>query len=256
MKNIVKISTLILISSFSLSAHSAGWEGLIQNLTQTRADLEGLAKETESLQKEKQAELDQWQQRKIDLDTQVQREKLRELQLAEKTKRIDSRVRTQNKVDPAAQKKLLTWISGLETWVQSSIPFEHTQRLQNLKNFKDRVHKGNESLEFILADLWHFMESETKLAQTNEFIIMDITLDGVTKKAEVARLGVQSLFAITPDGKTLQAKRQKNEWSWVPVSASDEDTSIHLLVKNLKSKNFTGYYTLPVEKSQAMGASL
>jgi hypothetical protein len=247
---------LVLILLSSSLAFAAPWEGLIQNLTQTRADLEGLSKETDSLQKEKQSELDQWQQRKTDLDSQVQREKLRELQLAEKVKRVDSRVRRENKADPAGQKKILVWIASLETWVQSSIPFQQNQRLQSLKNFKDRVNKGKESLEFILADLWQFMESEIKMAQTNEFIIMDISLDGAPKKAEVARLGVQSLFAITPDGKIYQAKKQSKEWTWISVNSSDEETSIQLLVKNLKSKNYSGYYFLPVEKSQQMGASL
>lgn len=248
--------TTILTLLISSPLMAAEWEGLIKNLTQNRAEVETLSKETDSIQREKQAELDQWVTRKTDLDTQVQREKLRELQLAEKIKRVESRVRTQGKSDPQAQKKILSWLDNTQKWVEGSIPFQQDQRLQSLKNLRERTNKGRESMEFILADLWTFMESEVKLSQTNEFTIMDIIVDGKTQKAEVARLGMQSLYAVTPDGKILQAKSTNSNWTWMPVHSSAEETSIQLLVKNLKSKNYSGYYFLPVEKNQQMGASL
>lgn len=251
MKKIILLLTLV-----SLEASAAGWESLIQNLTQNRAELETLSKETDSLQKEKQNDLDQWTQRKIELESQVQREKLRELQITEKIKRAQSRVKSEGKSDPLAQKKLLTWIDGLEKWVQSSIPFQTNSRLQTLKNFRERIDQGQESLEFVLADLWAFMESQVKMAQTNEFTITDIDVDGKTQKVEIARIGTQSLFAVTPDGKTLKAKKVNNQWTWIPVGSGNEETSVQLLVKNLKSKNYTGYYYLPVDKKEQMGASL
>lgn len=238
------------------TAQAAGWESLIQNLTQSRAELEGLSKDMDSLQKEKQADLDQWSQRRTDLDGQVQREKLRELQLAEKIKRVDSRVRSQAKSDPNAQKKVLGWIGDAEAWVNKSLPFQQEQRLSVLKGLKDRASSGHESMEFVLADLWMFMESEMKLSQSSEFTIMDITLEGKTKKAEIARLGLRSLFAVTPDGKILQMKKKNSGWTWVPVENNDEESSIQLLVKNLKTKNFSGYYLLPVDNTAQMGAGL
>jgi len=252
MRKIILTLTALLIT---LPAFAAGWESLIQNLTQSRVELEALSKEMDSLQREKQADLDQWSQRRTDLEAQVQREKLRELQLSEKMKRADSRVKSQAKSDPQAQKKILAWISGSEAWVNSSIPFQRDQRLNSLKNLKERATAGHESLEFVLADLWSFMEAEMKLSQTSEFTIQDISLEGKTQKAEIARIGMRSLFAVTPDGKILQMKKQSTNWSWVPVDSSEEGTSIQLLVKNLKAKNFSGYYFLPVD-NLTMGASL
>jgi hypothetical protein len=237
------------------SVQANSWESLIEKLTQTRGEVEMLSKELDSLQREKQSELEQWTQRKTDLEAQVQKEQLRSLQINEKLKRLETRVKLQGKADPQAQKKLLAWIDRYDQWILSSIPFLQESRKEILKSLKSRTQKAQEPVEFILADFWAFVDSEMKLAQTNEYKIVDIQMGAKLKKCEVARLGLQSLFVVTPDKKILKAIKESAGWAWKNIDSAEDQSAILLLVHNLKNKNGSGYYHLPVESIQ-VGASL
>ncbi len=255
----LKLTCFFLLFSFSLStmasASAATWEAFVGKLMQTRTEVETLSQEIDSLQREKQAYLEQWTQRKTDLESQVQKEQLRTLQLAEKTKRLESRVKIQAKTDPLAQKKLLSWIERFEVLVASTIPFLQDTRQVQIKNLKIRVQKAQEPLEFIFSDFWSFVENEMKLAQSNEYKVVDITLNGQLRKCEVARLGLQSLFVVTPDKKVLKAFKEAGVWKWKDVESSADQISVLSLVQNLKNKNGSGYYQLPIDARQ-LGASL
>ncbi len=254
MKSLIVFSLLI-SGFFTLQANADSWDALVEKLTQSRVEVESLSKEIDSLQKEKQADVEQWSQRKIELEAQVQKEKLRSLQISEKVKKNESRVRLQGKTDPSAQKRLLAWIERYENWVESSIPFLHESRRQTLMSLRSRAQKSQEPVEFILADFWAFVEAEMKLAQTNEYKIVDIELAGKSKKCEVARIGLHSLFVVTPDGKMFKAQKDANTWSWKDIDSPEDREGVLMLVKNLKNKNGSGYYQLPIE-GQHVGASL
>ncbi|MBY0385584.1 DUF3450 domain-containing protein [bacterium] len=244
--------TILLIT---INAKASTWENFVEKLTQTRLDVETLSQEIDSLQKEKQNDLEQWSQRKTELEGQIQKEQLRSLQIGEKLKRLESRVKLQSKTDPQAQRKLLAWIERFETWVPSTIPFLHESRQESLKNLKIRAQKSQEPIEFVMADFWLFVESEMKLAQSNEYKIVDIQFAGQKKKCEVARLGLQSLFVVTPDKKILKASKEAGLWKWKDIDSSDDKDAVLLLVQNLKNKNGSGYYHLPIDPGQ-VGASL
>ncbi len=240
----ILISTLL----FFLDVHASpeSWENLVNRLTKTRSEIESLSREMDSLQKEKQSELDQLVMRKSDLDTQVEREKLRKLQLTEKLRRLEGRVRVIGKTDPEAQKKLQSWITEMRVSVKDSIPYQRDLRLQNLVRLEDRIKKNHEPIEFIMSDFWSFIEAEFKLAQTNEYQIVSLDFEGQKKKCEVARLGLMSMFAVTADGNIRQAVKFEKDWQWKNIESSVEQNSILSLVKNLKNKNSTEIYQLPI----------
>lgn len=248
-------SLIVFILILSVQVQADSWDALVEKLTQSRVEVESLSKEIDSLQKEKQADVEQWSQRKVELEAQVQKEKLRSLQIAEKVKKNESRVRLEGKTDPSAQKRLLSWIERYETLVEGSIPFLREGRLQALTSLRTRTQKSQEPVEFILSDFWAFVEAEMKLAQTNEYKIVDIELAGKNKKCEVARIGLHSLFVVTPDGKMYKAQKDGSTWTWKDIDSPEDREGVLMLVKNLKNKNGSGYYQLPIE-GQHVGASL
>lgn len=237
---------LCVLSFVGLETQASSWESLVERLTTSRSEIEVLSQDLESLQKEKQSELDQLLIRKADLDSNLEKEKLRRLQLTEKLKRLEGRVRIIAKSDPKAHSKLEFWINDFITFVNESIPFEKENRLKILENLKIRLNQNHEPMEYIMSDLWNFIEGEFKLSATNEYKIITLDFKGQKKKSEVARLGLMTLFAVTPDGKIHQAIKSKNEWSWQDIQASTEKNSILSLVKNLKNKNSVEIYQLPM----------
>jgi hypothetical protein len=150
---------------------------------------------------------------------------------------------------------MLGWIARYEKAVKTSIPFNQDQRLQSLDRLRERVERQHEAMEFVLADFWAFVEGELKLAQTNEYRIVDVEFAGQKKKCEVARLGLVALFVVTPDGKTLRARKAGDGWKWQDINSPAEQSSVLTLVQNLKNKNESGLYQLPMSDEQ-MGASL
>lgn len=234
---------------------AGSWEKMVDQITKTRAEIETLARQTDASSKKEQADIDLWSQKKTELESQLSREKMRGGQIGEKLKRLEARIKVDPKKDPAGKKKLLDWISAYEGTVAATIPFHIDKRVGTLKDLRARVEAGHEAQEFLLADFWGFLESEMKLSQSNDYRIVDVPINGVTKKCEVARLGLQALFVVTPTGQVLRAANNGAQWSWLDVNASEQKESVLTLVKNLKNKNSSGYYLLPIDKG-AIGASL
>ncbi len=231
------------------------WEKMVDQITKTRAEIEVLAKQTDVTSKKEQAEVDLWSQKKTELEGQLAREKMRGGQIHEKLKRLEARIKVDPKADPAGKKKLHEWLATYETTLKATIPFHVEKRMAVLADLKKRLDLGHEPHEFVLADFWSFLESEMKLSQSNDYRIVDVTISGQTKKCEVARLGLQALFVVTPSGQVLRASNNGSQWSWIDVNSDEQKESVLTLVKNLKDKKTSGYYLLPIDKA-AMGASL
>ncbi|MBY0315138.1 MAG: hypothetical protein K2Q26_06440 [Bdellovibrionales bacterium] len=255
MKHKISLLSLILGLSLTLSLASANWQVMVQQVTQLRGELETLQKETEALQKEKQVELEQWSQRRQEATQGLDREKMRSLQIHEKLKRLQAKVKHQGKVDPKSSQRVLGWIEATERSVQGTLPFQIERRTGELTKLKERVQKGYEPMEFIVADLWAFIESEMKLTQTNEYRILTLKLKNQDQKVEVARLGMQWMFAKTTQGEIFALKKKASGWEWAPIEETDQQSSVLLLVQDLRNKNDSGYYQLP-RTGDAVGASL
>lgn len=247
MKNILLI---LCMAGFSL-AH-ADVPDLMKNLVGLRSDLEMLNREIESVQKEKQSELDLWNQKKLELEAALQKETLRQLQLSEKTDRLASRVKSQSKADPEAKRDLLKWIEQARAWVSTSLPFRRAHRLETLGSLEEKVENGLESLESISAELWTFYDSELKMAADNEFRLLDIA-EGVEapKKYEVVRLGFFTMFQRDAEGSVHQYVLKNDEWIKRPASEAQRP-EINRLFGNMKAKKDSGLYSISLGDSKGV----
>ncbi len=222
-------------------AAQADIPAMMTKIVQLRAELETSNRELEAELKTKQAELDLWTQKRLELEGQLQKESLRRLQLEEKTKRLAARVKAEAKADPKAKAELLRWLAQAENWVRSSLPFRRGPRGEAVQNLRERAERGLESPETLSSELWQFYESEMKLALDNEYRITEVEDVG---KAEVARLGLYTLFAKSTDGSLRQAVLENGVWSMKPLADGDRADAERLL-QNLKGKKDQGLYVLP-----------
>lgn len=244
-----------IVMLFVQISFASNWEKMVDQITKTRAEIEVLAKQTDVVAKREQAEIDLWSQKKTEVESQLSREKMRQKQIQEKLKRLEARIKIDPKADPNGKKKILEWISTYEATVSGTVPFHIEKRMAVLADLKNRLDVGHEPHEYVLADFWSFLDSEMKLAQSNDYRIVDVMIDGKSKKCEVARLGLQALFVVTPSGQVLRASNNGTKWTWIDVDTDEQKSSVLNLVKNLKNKNTSGYYLLPLDKAD-MGASL
>lgn len=231
------------------------WEKMVDQITNTRAEIEVLSQQMQTNIKREQADVDLWSQKKMEVESQILREQMREKQLSEKLKRLESRIKVDPTTDPQGKKKLLEWFKSYKTVILSTIPFHTDKRLKTLADLQDRLEKGHESQESLLADFWAFLESEVKLSQSNDYRIVDVNIRGETKKCEVARLGLQALFVVTPSGQVLRAVNNGIQWDWTDVNTEEQKSSVKTLLTHLKNKTTNGLYLLPISKKD-VGASL
>lgn len=224
---------------------SADVPALMNKIVQLRSELESSNRELEAELKSRQAELDLWQQKRLELEGQMQKESLRTLQLDEKVKRLASRVKSDAKADPTGTSALNTWLDQAENWVRSSLPYRRGPRGEIIQSLRERLKRGLESPEILSAELWQFYDSEMKMALDNEYRITEVEDVG---KAEVARLGLYTLFAKSAEGSIRQAVMENGRWSMKPVDSTTESDAERLL-QNLKSKKDQGLYSIPAAQS-------
>lgn len=234
---------LILFSAHN--ANGADVPSLMKKIVDLRAELESMSRETDSIYKEKQGELDLWTSKRTELQANLQKETLRQLHLTEKNTRLAERVKLSDKADPKGKTLLLSWLEEARLWVHHSLPFRQTQRLETLAELKGRTERGLESLEALSAELWQFYETEMKLAADNEYRL----LDGM----EVARVGFFALYTRDALGTIKKAKRTNGTtWDLMAIDDATERASTEKLIDNLKAKKDSGLYTLPFSRSESL----
>jgi hypothetical protein len=218
---------------------------LMKQLVDFRGELETLSLEVDQVAKERQAQVDLWNQKKTELQSALQKEQFRRLQITEKTKALASRIKIHEQGDPKSQGLLVKWIKRAETWVENSLPYRREIRLKTLAELKRRGQLGLESQESLVAELWRFFESELKMSGDNEFRIVDVQTSSGLRKAEVARLGLYSMYAAFPDGQVKQATVRDKVWSLHDLEGEERANALRLLT-NLKAKRESGLYRLPI----------
>lgn len=236
-----KLMVFLLLILVPAAAVRADIPAMMTKIVQLRGELETLNREMETALKDRQADLDLWSQKRLELEGQMQKETLRQLQLEEKTKRLSARVKSEAKADPRAKTEFMNWLARGEDWVKSSLPFRRGPRSETLQNLRERAERGLESPEVLSSEFWQFYESEMKLALANEYRITEVETVG---KAEVARLGLYTLFAKSTDGSLRQAVLAEGTWTLQPV-AEEIHADVERLLQNLKNKKDQGLYAIP-----------
>lgn len=242
------MKTVLLVLPFAFLfgplGSAADISSLMKQIVDLRADLEILSQDVDQNSKEKQAQVDLWLQKKSELQASLQKEQLRSLQIAEKIKALASRIKIQDQKDPKSQEQLAKWIGNAETWVRTSLPYRRESRITTLLDLKKRSQRGLESQESLAAELWQFYENELKMSGDNEFRIVEIQTSSGPQKAEVARLGLYTMYAALPNGQVKQSVLNGGTWTLQDLEGEDLQSAVRLL-NNLKAKKESGLYRMP-----------
>jgi len=251
MKKKHQIALMIGATCLAVPVARAEVSSLTSQLVALRAQLETLSREVETLSKERQAEVDLWTQKRMELEGSLHKERLRAMQLDEKISRNSARIRNENRGKTVVQGPLLKWIEATEKRVESSLPVRREERLAALEQLRERTLAGVESHEVLAGELWQTLEAELKMASSHEYRIESLFLDGPggeSMKAELARIGINAAYAATPDGRVFSARVIKDNWAWLPLEKAEELGEAKRLIGNLKKKKDSGLYHLNLIK--------
>ncbi|MBX7232373.1 MAG: DUF3450 family protein [Bdellovibrionales bacterium] len=214
----------------------------VKEIIDLRLQLENLGREMEGSNKQYQAELDIWLQKKLELEAALQKESLRKIQIKEKLTRLSSLAAITPQIEKV-KKSYLQRIVQLQGWIQDSLPFHREQRLETVKSFAARLQKNQENLEFIANDIWNFYQEEFKKVNSHEYILGTLDGQSQSEKFEIVRLGLFTLFIKDTKGSFKQLLQIQNQWRWQEILSSEKQNEISRLMENLKTKKDSGLYS-------------
>lgn len=235
---------LILFCAQSVLA-VADYTELAARTVSLRHEVENLNAEGEAEQRKQRAESDALLARKTEVESQLRKERLRALQLSEKSLALNSKLKADALTDPKGDEVVKAWLAGLHDITERSIPFRKHERLAEITSLRERLSAG-ESATSILPALWEVTHAQFRLARDNAFEVATIELPGQEPmKAEIARLGLAQMAFLTPDGQTGFAVFENGKWSLKAATDSASNDAAMRLVSKFRNKAVSGYFQIP-----------
>jgi hypothetical protein len=219
----------------------ANVEALAERVMKLRGQVEESAANLEQTRKRTNAEAEVLLQRISEIESQLHKERLKNLQLVEKQK---SQLATAGKSSREEFKALGDWLQQLLSYTQTGLPLQRTEKVATLQALEKRIQEGRESAVTLATELWNLTERELKLSGTNEYRLTKIPLANVDQDAEVARIG--NLHAVFRSAQGMYGVTQltKNGISWVEAK-EEHHAAIDRLLEQFRQKNTTGWFEIP-----------
>jgi len=211
-----------------------------------RQEVEALATQVESTQKENQAKLDVYLQRRQELEAQLLRERFRAQQFGEQRRRLADKLRALN-LDPQGSLKAPAWftplVQELRAELRSGLPLaEESDELAKLLGL---MAQGKTTLETGLIQVWFQLEAALKKRQGAEYLMTVIERAGKSVPAELVRLGDLMAFVRTASGEYGLYRRTPQGWQWQDLKDTAEQTQVDKLLSQFKQNQKSGLYQLP-----------
>lgn len=236
-------------------AQDGNLEAMMVKMVKLRADVESLSTAVEAAGAAARGELDAAIAQRTDIENQLEKQKTRRAQIAAKHKLVKSKLLNSTKPTVEERKLVNNMFDRVESWIKSSLPFRTEARLKELGSLRTRMDKDYESMELIISDLVDLLERELKLAETNEYRIMDVPAP-IAAKAEVVRLGLSQMYFQSVDGRVGMAHVQDSKWQWRDVADPEQAKGIQRLVAYFKQKKSSGFFQIPLTGQTQNGADL
>ena len=221
---------------------------LAQRLMTLRGEVEQLSADLDESKARTRDQLRSLARQKADLESQVQREKLRIKQLRQTLDTQRERLAATSELGDNLSPIVRRAIGNLKEAVAGGMPFKNHERLGELKELEDKLANGTLEPGKALARLWAFVEDELRLTRESGLYRQTIALDGKEMLADVARVGMVMLFFKTADDRTGIAVPGRASWEYTVTDDPDTRDRILQFFDSLKKQIRQGYFTLPFRR--------
>lgn len=223
---------------------------LALKITEKRSQVEALTSELELLKTSFNEDLRSLAAQKADVETQINREKLRIDQLERDLAEVRQRLSVDQGQLADSLPLVVRVLERLRMYVSTALPFQREGRLAEVDTLI-RLADG-ESIEpgTLLARVWNLMESEYRLSGENGLYRQSLVIEGREQRVEVARLGMVFLYFRTPDGRVGMAVPGAQGWSYRVETNTERRKAIESLMDSLRKNLKEGYFVLPYPYAQ------
>lgn len=221
---------------------AGNYDVLLQQVIDRRGDLERQAQVLSQQIATSDQALLSMEAQKNELELTLQRDQLKLSTLSQKKISISKSLEAMRPANQDNQKLVQAWLDMLKTRVQTSLPFETSERLKMVESLQARF-QHREPLAVLLWDLWSFTESEIQLTRGVHTTLT--TLPGQTEPVEVVRLGMLAMYERSDKAGYALWKKEDSVWKRNSLDSSTDQKAVDHLLQSASQKTFQTVETLP-----------
>lgn len=218
---------------------------LASRIAEKRSQVETLSNELELTKTEYNEQLRSLATQQADLETQINRERMRLQQIEQDLEKARSRIDTNRATIEDVRPLVARVLADTRSYIASGLPFKVDERLAEVDTLERLLAEGNLESENTLARVWNLVESEFRLTAESGLYRQTIVVDGRSQLSEVARLGMVLLYFRTFDGSYGYAVSQESEWRYRVAEDRDTEARIATLFDMLRRNLREGFFQLP-----------
>jgi len=224
---------------------SESFEKLAEQLAELRSEVDSLTAKVESKKQRVQSRLRSIRRQRADIERQIEQEKTKierlKRSVRERRQELESEQAAAEDLKPAVEEAFAT----VRTSVRDGPPFKRAERLEQLDKLESQMAEGLLSPQKAVSRLWQFVEDELRLSRENGLYSQVVDLGGEEVLADVARVGMVSLYFKTEDGRVGIAERTDDGWAWRTVEGDEKRRRIEKLFESFQKNIRVGYFELP-----------
>lgn len=216
-------------------AEASNLEQMAQRLAELRAQVDRLQQELDQAKDAQRLKLEALGTQLAQLEAEKRRQELVLQKLQSQWQNL-SQKRPATSNDAGLSEVLRQGMTALRHYLETSLPFKRSERLQALSELETKLQTGTAAPEKLAQELWALVEDELHLTRENGLYRQTLPIEGETALVEVAKLGMVMLFFKTPDGRYGLVRRREGNWSYELVSQSNDQDLIAALMESLRKQ--------------------
>jgi len=241
--NCILLGCLLLIGTASSFADTL--DNLASELIELRAEVEELNSELTTKKETHKTYMASLAAQKAELDAHIKRENLATKQLNQSIQKNRKLIKKTSINGEQLKPVILTAIGDLRQFIQASLPFKSQQRLNALAKLENQLITDNIDTQRIINRLWAFYEDEIRLSNENGLYRQTIEVNDKQILADIAKIGMISLFFKTTDEQFGRVQKQHNTWHYELIHDKDQKQQVAHLFDSLQKQIRQGYFQLP-----------
>ena len=240
----VILSTVVCMALGTVSL-SADNENIVKSIMKLRADVESFYSKIDDNKDSYKAEMKSNTMQSADSEAQINRQETA-LKLAEaELLKVQTKIAETSNKNESIKPMLLGVIDELRRIIKNGIPFKTTERLSDLATLQKNLIDDVITEEKALLLLWASYDDTIRLTKEIGLFKQEITVDGETKLAKIAKMGSVMMFFATPDDKVGYVVKKGDGYAYKTITNKEDVVKIVNLFDSLQKQIRTGFFNLP-----------
>ncbi len=225
-------------------ADEAALRAQAEQLAALRSEVETLSEDLALHKDTLRSDLRGLQAEEADLGARIRREEQRLAGLTLETERLQAETRSANESSAVLLPVLREALDALDARIAAGLPFRLEERRAEVAALRTQLDSELLPPATVASRLWQLMEDELQLTRESGLYKQIVPLGDSEVLAEVARIGMVSLYYRTDLGEVGKAERRGQTWTFTRFDDAERQAATQDLFVSLRKQIRTGWFEL------------